>query len=160
MINNDVLRRLRYALALKDQTMIEIFALCGVKVTQDELLDLLKKSNEQDFVKLDNKRLEKFLDGLIIYKRGKREQPSAPEQTPLPLTNNLILKKLRIALTLREEDMLDTFKLAGFQLSRGELSAFFRDKAHKHHRECGDQVLRNFLQGLVVRFRNPDARTD
>ncbi|MCX7103483.1 MAG: DUF1456 family protein [Methylobacter sp.] len=130
MINNDVLRQVRYALELKDPTMLEIFALCDAEVSRDELLKLLKKDNEEDFVPLDNKLLGQFLDGLIIYKRCKQETPSTePAKKPEPLTNNTILKKL---------------------------SSFFRQKGHKHHRECGDQILRNFLQGLTVRFREQD----
>ena len=157
MINNDVLRRVRYALELKDPNMLEIFALCDAEVSRDELLKLLKKDNEEDFVPLDNKLLGQFLDGLIIYKRGKQETPSTePAKKPEPLTNNTILKKLRIALEFKEEDMLSTLKLADFELSKGELSSFFRQKGHKHHRECGDQILRNFLQGLTVRFREQD----
>ncbi|MEY3807456.1 MAG: hypothetical protein RI893_432 [Pseudomonadota bacterium] len=153
MINNDVLRRLRYALELKDQTMIDIFALNDVEITRDELLPLLKKDNEEGYLELDNKRLAQFLDGLIIYKRGKQEnQAETPKKTE-QLNNNSVLKKLRIALEFKEEDMLTTLKLADFELSKGELSSFFRQKGHKHHRECGDQILRNFLQGLTIRFR-------
>lgn len=156
MINNDVLRRVRYALELKDPTMIGIFALSGVEINRDDLLKLLKKDNEADFVKLDNDLLEHFLDGLIIYKRGKQENPSGLPKKHEPLTNNIILKKLRIALEFKEEDMLNTLQLADFKISKGELSSFFRQKGHKHHRECGDQILRNFLQGLTVRFREQD----
>ncbi len=154
MINNDVLRRLRYALELKDQAMIDIFALSDVEITRDELLPLLKKDNEEGFIALDNKLLAQFLDGLIIYRRGKQEnQTETTPKKPEHLTNNTILKKLRIALEFKEEDMLSTLKLADFELSKGELSSFFRQKGHKHHRECGDQILRNFLQGLTIRFR-------
>jgi uncharacterized protein YehS (DUF1456 family) len=156
MINNDVLRRVRYALELKDTTMIEIFALSDTEISRDELLKFLKKDNEEGFAPLDNKLLGQFLDGLIIYKRGKQERPSEPVKKPEPLTNNTILKKLRIALEFKEEDMLSTLKLADFELSKGELSSFFRQKSHKHHRECGDQILRNFLQGLTIRFREQD----
>jgi uncharacterized protein YehS (DUF1456 family) len=156
MINNDVLRRVRYALELKDQTMIEIFALSEVEVSRDDLLNFLKKDNEADFVALDNKLLASFLDGLIIYKRGKQENRPGLIIKPEQLTNNSILKKLRIALEFKEDDMLNTLKLADFELSKGELSSFFRQKGHKHHRECGDQILRNFLQGLTLHFRNPD----
>jgi uncharacterized protein YehS (DUF1456 family) len=156
MINNDVLRRVRFALELKDQTMIEIFALSDVEIIRGDLLNLLKKDNEAGFVALSNKLLEQFLDGLIIYKRGKQENPAGLVKKPEPLTNNSVLKKLRIALEFKEEDMLNTLKLADFKLSKGELSSFFRQKGHKHHRECGDQILRNFLQGLTIHFRNPD----
>ena len=156
MINNDVLRRVRYALALKDQTVIEIFAISDVKISREDLLNLLKKNNELGFVALDSKLLALFLDGLITYKRGKQENQAEPIKKTEPLTNNSILKKLRIALEFKEEDMLNTLKLADFELSKGELSSFFRHKDHKHHKECGDQILRNFLQGLTIHFRNPD----
>ncbi len=155
MINNDVLRRVRYALELKDPDMIDIFALSDVEISRDELLKLLKKDNEADYVPLDNKLLGQFLDGLIIYRRGRQENPPAQEKKPEPLTNNTILKKLRIALEFKEEDMLSTLKLADFELSKGELSSFFRQKGHKNYRECGDQIIRNFLQGLTIHFRNP-----
>lgn len=158
MITNDVLRRVRYALDFNDQTMIEIFALSDTEISRDDLLQLLKKDNEAGFVKLDNKLLDLFLDGLIVYKRGKLEnQPEQPQKPASLLTNNGILKKLRIALEFKEIDMLDALKLAGFELSKGELSALFRQKGHKHYRECGDQILRNFLQGLTIRFRNPNT---
>ena len=152
MINNDILRRVRYALDINDATMIEIFALSDYEITRDDLLDLLKKDDEEGFASLDNRRMNLFLDGLIIHKRGKQENPVA--KTPdISLDNNSILKKLRIALAFKEDDMLNTLKLADFQLSKGELSAFFRQKDHKHFRKCGDQVLRNFIQGLAVHCR-------
>lgn len=157
MINNDVLRRVRYALDLNDQTMIEIFALSDTEISRDDLLNLLKKDNQEGYVELDNKLMDAFLKGLIIYKRGKLdEQPGQPKKPELPLTNNSILKKLRIALNFKEDDMLNTLALADFKISKGELSAFFRQKGHKNYRDCGDQVIRNFLQGLTINFRKPD----
>ena len=156
MINNDVLRRVRYALDLNDQTMIEILALGGVEISRDDLLKLLKKDNQEGYVELDNKCLDAFLKGLITYRRGQLEtQPGQEPKPVVPLTNNGILKKLRIALNFKEEDMLNTLKLADFEISKGELSAFFRQKGHKNYRECGDQIIRNFLQGLTIHFRNP-----
>jgi uncharacterized protein YehS (DUF1456 family) len=102
MINNDVLRRVRYALDLNDQTMIEIFALSDVEISRDHLLDLLKKDNQEGYVELDNKFMDAFLKGLITYKRGALEvQPGQPKKPELPLTNNSILKKLRIALNFK-----------------------------------------------------------
>jgi uncharacterized protein YehS (DUF1456 family) len=158
MINNDVLRRVRYALNLNDAAMMDIFALSNYEITREDLLKLLKKDNEDDFVALNNKKLALFLDGLITYRRGKKEESVTPvaKKKESELDNNGILKKLRIAFEFKEEDMLHTLKLADFELSKPELSAFFRHEAHKHHRKCGDQVLRNFLQGLIVRFRQLD----
>ncbi len=134
MINIDILRRVRYALDLNDAAMIEIFALSDYEISREDLLDFLKKDDAESFVSLDNRRMNLFLDGLITYKRGKQE--NAPEKNPdIALDNNVILKKLRIALTFKEEDMLNTLKLADFALSKGELSAFLRQKDHKHYRK-------------------------
>ncbi len=71
------------------------------------------------------------------------------------LTNNDILKKLRIALDLQETDMLEILSLAHFELSHTELRALFRNPEHRNYRECGDQLLRRFLDGLIIRNRGP-----
>ncbi len=154
MTNNDILRRLRYALEIKDATMIEIFKLSEYEIVQSNLTDLLKKEEEKGYVECSNEVMELFLDGLIIHKRGKSEMlPGQEEKQNLPLTNNSILKKLRIALKFREDEMLSTLKLAGMSLSKSELSALFRKEGQRHYKECGDQLLRNFLKGLTTRFR-------
>ena len=155
MTNNDILRRLRYALDIKDSTMIEIFKLSEYEITRSNLIDLLKKEAEEGYVDCSEEVMELFLDGLIIHKRGKREMmPMHVEKQDAPLTNNGILKKLRIALKFREDEMLSTLKLAGMSLSKSELSALFRKEGQRHYKECGDQILRNFLKGLTTRFRD------
>lgn len=154
MTNNDILRRLRYALDIKDSTMIEIFKLSEYKITRSSLIDLLKKEEEEGYVDCSDEVMELFLDGLIIHKRGKpKEMPGHVEKQEETLTNNGILKKLRIALKFREDEMLSTLKLAGMSLSKSELSALFRKKGQRHYKECGDQILRNFLKGLTTRLR-------
>ena len=80
--------------------------------------------------------------------------PMHVEKQDAPLTNNGILKKLRIALKFREDEMLSTLKLAGMSLSKSELSALFRKEGQRHYKECGDQILRNFLKGLTTRLRD------
>ena len=152
MLNNDILRRLRYALNLNDKTMLAIFTLGDCVISRDDLLVYLKKPDDDGFVGLNNQNMGLFLDGLIIHKRGKQE--NAPvKAVESELDNNQILRKLRIALAFRDDDMLNTLQLADFKLSKSELSAFFRPKTHQHYRKCGDQVLRNFLQGLAIRYR-------
>ncbi|MBN1523167.1 MAG: DUF1456 family protein, partial [Spirochaetales bacterium] len=100
-----------------------------------------------------NAALEHFLDGLIIARRGRKD--TAPGALPAkdPLDNNIILKKIRIALELKEDDMLAVFRLGNMEVTKPELSAIFRRKGHKHYKDCGDQMLRNFLKGLTVKFR-------
>jgi len=69
------------------------------------------------------------------------------------MTNNDILKKLRIALELKDTDIIEILKLAGFETTKSELSALFRNESHRNYKECGDQILRNFLNGLIIRNR-------
>lgn len=93
-----------------------------------------------------------FLNGFVVFKRGKDDtRPPAPLETPI--TNNIIMKKLRVAFNLKEDDILRLLATNGFQVGRGELSAFFRRKDHSNYRPCGDQFLRNFLKGLTATFR-------
>ncbi|OGU13156.1 MAG: hypothetical protein A2076_07735 [Geobacteraceae bacterium GWC2_53_11] len=154
MNNNDILRRVRYALDISNPGMIDIFKLSGCTLELPTLLKLLKKEEEEEFISCSNPMLSFFLDGLIINRRGRRDGDDGSLPKPdASLNNNAILKKLRIALDLKEEDMLAIMKLAGVIISKSELSALFRNKGHKHFKECGDQFLRNFLQGLTMRNR-------
>ncbi|MBZ0094442.1 MAG: DUF1456 family protein [Sulfuricella sp.] len=153
MINNDVLRSIRYALDLGDAKVVEIIKLAGRDIAQSDLASFLKKEDEEGFVECDDEVMASFLDGLIIYKRGKMESRPEQDKKPERLTNNTILKKLRVAFELKEEDMHKVLELAGFSVSKPELSALFRAKGHKNYRACGDQLLRNFLKGLTIRHR-------
>jgi uncharacterized protein YehS (DUF1456 family) len=167
MENNDILIRLRYAQDIKNIDMVEIFKLGGVKVTKDEVLKMLKKPEEEvygaidveendDYIKCNNKTLESFLNGFITFKRGKQEpKPGQPETPALTNehVNNMLLKKLKIALALTSDDMLDIFKLAGITVTKGELGALLRKPGHKNYKECGDKFARNFLKGLAVKYR-------
>lgn len=153
MTNNDVLRGVRYALALSAAAMAEIFTVSGHPVAKDAILNLLKKEEEEGFIVCTDALMEDFLGGLIVHKRGRQEgTPTHPSQAVGPLTNNSILKKLRIALKLQEDDMLAILQQAGNPVTKPELSALFRKAGHKNYKECGDQFLRNFLKGLALRY--------
>ncbi len=154
MTNNDILRRIRYTFDFNDDAMIDIFAAADHTVTRQQISGWLKKEGDDAYVDPSDTELAIFLNGLINTKRGKRdgEQPE-PESR---LTNNMIFMKLRIALNLKAEDILDILKLVDFRLSKHELSAFFRKPDNKHYRECKDQILRNFLLGVQRQLR-PDA---
>lgn len=154
MNSNDILRRLRYMFDLGDARMIEIFGLAEQTVTRAQVSSWLKKESDADFHRLSDKNLATFLNGLIIAKRGRKEGPQpVPEQH---LTNNIVFRKLKIALKLEAEEVLAIIKAAGMSLSKHELSALFRKPGHKHYRECQDQLLRNFLSGLQQNLRGPD----
>jgi uncharacterized protein YehS (DUF1456 family) len=157
MNNNDVLRRIRYTFDYSDSKMQAIFAQADFEVTREMVCDYLKKDDEASFLNCPDIELASFLNGFINEKRGKKEgeQPK-PEAV---LTNNLIFRKLRIALNLQDEGVLALLQLADFRLSKPELSAFFRKPGHKHYRECKDQILRNFLKGIQLKYR-PDPKDE
>ena len=154
MINNDVLRSIRYMLDLSDGKIAEICALADPAFVVDkaDVPGWLRKEDEEGFVACDDRTLAHFLDGLIVQFRGRDEsQPLRPVETRI--TNNLVLKKLRVAFELKDVDMHSIFESAGFPVSKPELSALFRQPDHKNFRACGDQLLRNFLKGLTLRVR-------
>ena len=152
--NNDILRRLRYAFDFNDSKMVAIFGLADHKVTRAQVSNWLKNDSDPDYQACNDATFALFLNGLINEKRGKKEgaQP-APEQS---LTNNIIFRKLKIALDLKDEDILALMDLADLRISKHELSAFFRKPDHKHYRECKDQILRNFLKGIQLKLRPGD----
>ena len=151
MNNNDVLKRIRYIFDYSDRRMIAIFAAADVAVTREQVNQWLKKEDDVDYKSCRDETLAIFLNGLINVNRGRRQGEQAkPEKK---LNNNLILKKLKIALNLSSDGILDVLAKANLSLSQHELSAFFRKPGHKHYRECKDQVLRNFLNGLQITHR-------
>ncbi len=151
MLNNDVLRSLRYTLDLSDNALLDM--LHGVEPDLDiaTLRSYLASEGDESFVYMNDELMVGFLDNLILERRGPSPQPAPP--TELPLTNNTILKKLRVAFTLHEADLLDILDSVDFEISKPELSALFRKAGHTNYRECGDQLMRQFLKGLTLRFR-------
>jgi uncharacterized protein YehS (DUF1456 family) len=151
MTHNDILRRIRYILELDDSKVIAIFALAGLEVTRAQISDWLKKDEDPAYQHLSDPEFATFLNGLIVEKRGRRDGPQPmPEQT---LNNNIVFMKLKIAFNLKAEDTLALLALNDMEISKHELSAFFRKPGHKHFRACKDQILRNFLKGLQVKYR-------
>ncbi|CAH0131019.1 DUF1456 family protein [Peribacillus simplex] len=176
MHNHDILIRLRYALDIKNKDMVEIFKLGDIEVTKEEVMQMLTKPKDdyyddyddydeydddmdEDGVNCNNMMLESFLNGLIIFKRGRQEPKPGQPQSQAPAVknkesvNNILLKKLKIALTLTSEDMIDILDEAGVMITKGELSAILRKVGHRNYKECGDRYARNFLKGLTLRYR-------
>ncbi len=151
MTHNDILRRLRYILDISDTRMMDIFALGGLKLSRARISEMLKKEDDPSRSPCTDRELAVFLNGLIVDRRGRREGP--PPETENRLNHNIIFRKLKIAFDLKAEDVLEILDLADFRLSKHELSAFFRKEGHKHYRVCHDQVLRNFLTGLQLKYR-------
>lgn len=161
MTYNDILRRFRYAVDLSNSVILETFKLTNHSVSQEQLHCFFKRETESGYKELSAELMNAFFDGLIIYTRGRQDNDSPLVQRPqVALNNNVILKKIRIALELREDDMLNLLDTADFSISRSELSALFRKKGHKNYKECGDQLLRNFINGLTQHNRIKQNKVD
>ena len=152
MTNNDILRRIRYVFDFDDSKMIAIFGLADLTVTRAEISDWLKKDDDPAYQRCTDFQMASFLNGLIIDRRGRKDGPQRASETRL--TNNLMFMKLKIALNLKAEDVLEMVNQGDFRISKHELSAFFRKPGHKHFRECKDQVLRNFLKGMQRKYHD------
>lgn len=170
MDNNDILIRLRYALEIKDKDMVKILQLGDITMNREEVAKLLTKtpiSEDDQVMAYDTKEhthctnfmLESFLNGMIVWKRGRQEvkEGQAPRKMHTlkegESATNVMLKKVKIALNLSSEDMLGIFNKAGISVSKGELGAFFRSPENKHYRVCLDKYARNFLKGLALVYR-------
>lgn len=159
MKNNDIFRRLRYALNYSDGRMVNIFSKVNKNFTKEDVINFLKHEEDENFKKLSNEDLIAFLDGLVIFLRGKKDE-KVENQKKIEVTknnlNNQILRRIKIALSLTSEEMLEIFQLAGQKMSKNELSAIFRREEHKNYREAGDKYVRMFLKGLVIKNRKLD----
>lgn len=154
MINNDILIRLRYALNITDRKLIELFALGGMQLSMEDLRPLFLKEDEEGFLECDGPSMGAFLEGLVISRRGRKDDTQSVKPAwMLNPTNNDILKAIRIALELRDEDILAILRLADVQASKSEINALFRKKGQNNYRPCGDQFMRNFLAGLTKKYR-------
>jgi uncharacterized protein YehS (DUF1456 family) len=146
MTKNDILRRLSYVFDYNEAQMTDIFAEGGLVVLPEQLKNWLKSDEDPGFVLCDGKDLESFLNGLINHKRGKKDGP--PPKAEAELSNNVVFRKIKIACNLQADQIMEMLAWAEVELSKHELSAFFRATKHKHYRACKDDVLLKFLGGL------------
>ena len=156
MVSNDILRSVRYILKMNNNDLVRVFALGEAEVSVEQLAPWLRKEDEEGFVRCPDIMLSCFLNGLIYDKRGK--DPAAPELAlERRVNNNTVLKKLRIAFSLKTDDIVAIMTEQKFRVSVPEVTAMMRAPDHKNYRECGDQFLRNFLRGLTHRVHHPKA---
>ena len=147
MTHNDTLRSLRYVLKVSDTKMSEILQLGEGHATPLSVIAMLKNEDEPGYVACTDDMMARFLNGLVVFKRG-RDETRPPPPVEVPVTNNRVLKRLRVAFELKEDDLAAMLAKSGFTVSKNELSAFFRRPDHRNYRECGDQFLRNVLKAL------------
>ena len=158
MLLNDVLRRLRFALSLDNRATLSVFKLMDYTLEEEYLTAMMLREDEPGFLPCRDKTLGLFLDGLIIKQRGRKEGAAPPVLgANQRLSNNDILRKIKIAMNYQQDDMIRILRTADFPVGKSELTALFRKPEHRSYRVCKDQLLRNFLQGMVIEHR-PDAR--
>lgn len=144
---NEILFRIKKALNLTEAQMMEAYSLEDYPMKASHLASLLARRQDKDFTLCSYEELGVFLDGLISLKRGLPPEKSGDDEA-IELNNNLILKKLRIALQLKEAETEIIFGLADIELSKQQLSSLFRKEGHKNFKECSDELLMAFLDGL------------
>ena len=146
MKTNDILYKIQKALNPSQEEMLEAYKLAEYKMESSHLDSLLKRRQDGGSKLCSYEELGVFLDGFVILKRG--PSPKKKNDDVVELTNNLILKKLRIALELKEAETEIIFSLGEAELSKQQLASLFRKEGHKNFKECSDELLMAFLYGL------------
>ncbi|HEO98239.1 MAG TPA: DUF1456 family protein [Epsilonproteobacteria bacterium] len=147
LTTNDILYRIKKALHLSDEEILKAYALEEYEMTPEHLENLLKRRLDKGFELCSFEELGVFLDGFVTLKRGPSDKKPSEDEA-LELTNNLILKKLRVALNLKEHELQMLFALADVELGKQQLSGLFRKESHKNFKLCSDELLDSFLEGL------------
>lgn len=144
---NDILFKIKTALSLDNETIIKAYTLVEYEMSQERLTDILKKRKDKGYAEATYEELGLFLDGLILLKRGKASTIKDEDEV-FELTNNLILKKLRVALELKEAELVILFALAEVTITKRQIGSLFRKEGGKNFKACSDELLLSFLEGL------------
>ena len=147
MKTNDILYKIQKALNLSQKEMLEAYKLADYNMDAAHLDSLLKRRQDEGSKLCSYEELGVFLDGFVILKRGPSPKKKNEDEA-IELTNNLILKKLRIALELKEAETEIIFSLGEAELSKQQLASLFRKEGHKNFKECSNELLMAFLDGL------------
>jgi len=142
---SDVIKSIKEDLNLNRHQIKHIYELEDFAITQDRIDSILKNRSKKNSANASYEELGVFLDGLISFKRGKS---SAPQAQDVVLDNNLILKKLRVALNLKDEELAIIFELADFNISKSAIKDMFRAYDNPKYKECDNKTLKAFLEGL------------
>lgn len=154
MTNNDIIRRIRYTFSYNDKKMLQLLALSGYTTTREEISNWLKKDEDPLFKEILDVQLATFLNGMIIDKRGLQDGKKPINEKKL--NNNIIFRKLKIALNLKDTEIIEIFDSVDLRISKSELSAFFRKPTQTQYMVCKDQFLRNFIYGLQKKYRTEE----
>jgi len=146
MTNNYILRSMINSLKLDKVDVLKSYKLVDKKITQEDVDDILREESDEKFILLSDEGFELFLNGFIVYKRGPSDKKANKQK--INFSNNIILKKLKIALDLKDEDIIEIFVNDGLEITKSQLSAYFRRDGHVNYRNCSDSLLKRFIKGL------------
>ncbi len=147
MKNNDILFLVRDILEIDDASLATIFSATANEIPPEQYVTWFKEPEDEEYQECKDRDMAIFLNGLINVRRGKKDGPEPePEEK---LNNNIIFRKLKIALNMQADDIIQILDLVECELSKHELSALFRRPNHRNYRECSDFILRSFLEGML-----------
>lgn len=149
MRTNDIFRKLNQCLQLDAVQIQQLFALADMELSEKDIANLLKTDYQPGFSAMPDYILLTFLNKLIEQRRGKKAdaEPELVEKHS-KVSNNDVLKKLRIAFNLHEQQVRDALKLATIELTKSDLAALFRKPGHVHFKACDDDLVLDFIEGL------------
>lgn len=142
-----VIQRVKDALKLSKDDIVKIYEIEKFDIDKDRVEAILKKSSSKKSLNATYEELGVFLDGLISVLRGIATNPSNDDKEII-LDNNLIIKKLKIALNLKSIDIEMIFNLSDYPISKSKIRDIFRSPTHPKYKSCSDDVLDAFLDGL------------
>jgi len=144
---NDILFKLKTALSIDNESLIKAYALAEYEMKEERLNSILKRRQDKGYEDATYEELGVFLDGLVLLKRGPSDKVANDDEV-VALTNNLILKKVRVAMELKEPELVILFALAEVSLTKRQIGSLFRKEGGKNFKECSDELLIKFLEGL------------
>ncbi len=148
MRTNDIFRKVIQSLAMDTRRVQRLYATADIELGDKEIANLLKMDSEAGFEPMPDYVLHLFLNSLIDTQRGKKAESGEPVNKHHKISNHDVLKKLRVAFNLHEQDVRDVFQLATIELTKSDLSALFRKPGHSHFKACDDELLLDFIEGL------------
>lgn len=158
MRTNDIFRKITQSLTLGNLQIQQLFALSAIDLNDKEITNLLKTDYQPGFEPMPDYVLLIFLNNLIEQQRGKKNDAEQEViEKHAKISNNDVLKKLRITYNLHEQQVRDALKLATIELTKSDLAALFRKPGHVHFKACDDELVLDFIEGLGLLLQQRQA---
>jgi uncharacterized protein YehS (DUF1456 family) len=158
MRTNDIFRKIVQSLPLDTPQIQSLFAPSDIDLSDKDVANLLKTDYQPGFEAMPEYILIIFLNNLIDQERGKKADAVAEAiEKHAKISNNDVLKKLRIAFVLHEQDLRGALKLVTIELTKSDLAALFRKAGHEHYKACDDELVLDFIEGIGLLLQQKKA---